>query len=371
MTKQFTAIAILQLLQKGQLSLNDRLSKFYPDLYTNDHGITISHLLSHTSGIKDYITIPEVRAFATQKTKPRDIIALIAKAPLDFEPGTDYTYSNSGYFILGDIIEQVTKISYKEYLAKNILQPLQMTNTSYEDPSEIITNRASGYYRRPTGFINAPFVDMSVIYSAGALLTTVEDMVKWDESLYKHTLVDEKYIKMAFAPQRLINGDYTDYGYGFRFAKVNGVNSIEHGGGVFGFQCYGIRIESAHTYVLVMSNFEGKNKYDVASAQIAAIAIGKPYEQNKAFTVSDKALKEYPGYFAGKDKIERNIILKNDSLFYVADKVPTYLIPADKDVFRLAGTLDDQLSFTRINKKITAIYIKPRRAVGVTALKRF
>ena len=366
MTKQFTAIAILMLVQKGQLSLDDRLSKFYPEQFKDDHGITIRHLLGHTSGIKDYITIPEVRAYATRKIKPQDIIAIIAQSPLDFEPGTDYTYSNSGYFILGGILEQITGVPYTEFITKNILEPLKMQHTSYEDPAQIIANRASGYYRRAEGFINAPYIDMSVIFSAGALLTTPEDMVKWDESLYLHSLVNAQYIKMALEPQQLHNGDHTDYGFGFRMAKVNGVNSIEHGGGIFGFQCYGIRIESAHVYVLVMTNFEGKNKYDVACAQAAAIAIGKPYSQNKYLTISKAELAGYTGKFTGKDKLMRRTFVKNDSLFYQDDKVITQLIPMSRDTFKMDGTFDDRITFIRENNKITALYVKPRRQMGIT-----
>jgi len=365
MTKQFTAIAILMLVQKGQLSLDDRLSKFYPEQFKDDHGITIRHLLGHTSGIKDYITIPEVRAYATRKIKPQEIIAIIAQSPLDFEPGTDYTYSNSGYFILGGILEQITGVSYPEFITKNILQPLKMQHTSYEDPAQIIADRASGYYRRAEGFINAPYIDMSVIFSAGALLTNPEDMVKWDESLYLHLLVNAQYIKMALEPQQLHNGDHTDYGFGFRMVKVNGVNSIEHGGGIFGFQCYGIRVESAHVYVLVMTNFEGKNKYDVACAQATAIAIGKSYSQNKYLTMSKAELAGYTGKFTGKDKLMRLTFLKNDSLFYQDDKVITQLIPMSRDTFKMNGTFDDRITFFRKNKKITAIGVKPRRQMGI------
>jgi CubicO group peptidase (beta-lactamase class C family) len=365
MTKQFTAIAILMLVQKGQLSLDDRLSKFYQEQFKDDHGITIRHLLGHTSGIKDYITIPEVRAYATRKIKPQDIIAIIAQSPLDFEPGTDYTYSNSGYFILGGILEQITGVPYPEFITKNILQPLKMQHTSYEDPAQIIADRASGYYRRAEGFINAPYIDMSVIFSAGALLTNPEDMVKWDESLYLHSLVNAQYIKMAMEPQQLHNGDHTDYGFGFRMAKVNGVNSIEHGGGIFGFQCYGIRVESAHVYVLVMTNFEGKNKYDVACAQAAAIAIGKSYSQNKYLTMSKAELADYTGRFTGKDRLIRSIFVKKDSLFYQDDKVITQLIPMSRDTFKMDGTFDDRITFFRKNKKITAIEVKPRRQIGI------
>ena len=366
MTKQFTAIAILMLVQKGQLSLEDRLNKFYPEQFKDDHGITIRHLLGHTSGIKDYITIPEVRAYATRKIKPQEIIAIIAQSPLDFEPGSNYTYSNSGYFILGGILEQITGASYQEFITKNILEPLKMQHTSYEDPAQIIADRASGYYRRAEGFINAPYIDMSVIFSAGALLTTPEDMVKWDESLYLHSLVNAPYIKMALEPRQLNNGEYTDYGFGFRVAKVNGVNSIEHGGGIFGFQCYGIRIESAHVYVLVMTNFEGKNKYDIACAQAAAIAIGKPYSQNKYVKLSKAELAGYAGKFNGKDKLIRHTFVKNDILFYQEDKVITQLIPMSRDTFKMDGTFDDQVTFLRENNKITALYVKPRRQMGIT-----
>lgn len=366
MTKQFTAIAILMLVQKGQLSLDDRLSKFYPEQFKNDHGITIRHLLSHTSGIKDYITISEVRDYATRKIKPQNVINIIAKSPLDFEPGTDYTYSNSGYFILGGILEQVTGVSYQEFITKNILAPLKMQHTSYEDPAQIIAGRASGYYRRGESFINAPYIDMSVIFSAGALLTTPEDMVKWDESLYLHSLVNASYIKMALEPRQLNNGDHTDYGFGFRMAKVNGINSIEHGGGIFGFQCYGIRVASAHVYVLVMTNFEGKNKYDIACAQAAAIAIGKPYSQNKYITISKADLARYTGKFVSKDKLIRSIFVKNDSLFYQDGKAVSPLIPIARDTFKMDGTFDDRITFLRENNQITALDIKPRRQIGIT-----
>jgi len=208
-TKQFTAVAILQLVEQGKISLTDSLQHFINGFPPKGHRITIENLLTQTSGITDYLNLetnlpnPFRIDFSTKA-----IIDSLKSLPLEFVPNTKFAYSNSNYFLLGYIIEQVTGKSYQDYLKENLFIPLGMANTYYESPGEIISNRVSGYEKKDNTYRNSDFISMSLFYSAGALMANVEDLFRWNEALKSNKLIKKETLGKAFTPFKLRTVDF-------------------------------------------------------------------------------------------------------------------------------------------------------------------
>src|SRR6185369_11378886 len=179
-TKQFTAMLILQLVSENKLKLDVPISTYLPD-YPKKNGniITIHHLLTHTSGIPDFTSFPNFREMMRDPYRPEEIVSLFADSVLEFTPGEKFQYSNSGYILLGYLIEKITGKSYEQVLQNKILTPLKMNNTGYDHNSTVIKNKASGYNKLGNTFQNANYVDMSIPFSAGAIYSTVEDLYLW------------------------------------------------------------------------------------------------------------------------------------------------------------------------------------------------
>ena len=211
-TKQFTAALILQLVEEGKIKLDGKITDYLPD-YRKDTGdkVTIHHLLNQTSGIPDYSARPN---FSNEISRMRygvaDFVKKFASDDLEFEPGSKYRYSNSGYHILGAIVEQVTGKTYETNLQERILKPLGMTNSGYANNSTLLEKHADSYEKTPTGYLNASYIDMSIPYAAGSMYSTVEDLYLWDQALYKDRILSADSKKLMFTP------GLGDYGYGIR-----------------------------------------------------------------------------------------------------------------------------------------------------------
>ena len=271
-TKQFTAVAILQLMEQGKLSLQDDITKFIPDYPTHGHKITIEHLLTHTSGIKSYTGMKDFGDIMRKDMKPEELINHFKNQPMDFAPGTKWMYNNSGYFLLGYIIEKVSGKTYPQYLEEVIFKPLGMTNSYYGSDSKIIKNRASAYGKNDKGFENAEPLSMTLPYSAGSIQSTVEDLFKWHQAVHAYKLVKKESLDKAFIPYKLSDGKATTYGYGWSLGNVQESPSIEHGGGINGFLTMGIYLPKEDVFVAVFSNC-GCNSPDEVSSKIAALTI--------------------------------------------------------------------------------------------------
>lgn len=196
-TKQFTAVAIMQLFEKGQLNLDDTLDKYIPD-YPKGDKVTIHHLLTHTSGIFNYTNIEgPIENTIRKKHSLETLINEFKYAPYDFEPGEKYSYSNSGYVLLGYIIKKVSNKSYEEYLQENVFNKLLMVDTGYDDYYKIIKNRASGYDLKgeEKRMVNCEFIDMSIPHAAGALYSTVEELYIWNKALIGGKIISEELLK--------------------------------------------------------------------------------------------------------------------------------------------------------------------------------
>src|SRR5580700_2751462 len=203
-TKQFTAVAILQLVEQGKISLQDSLQKFIPDFPSKGHKITIENLLTHTSGIKDYMQIDYPNSNMERLDyKPKQLIDSFKNFALEFEPGTKFSYSNSGYYLLGYIIEKVSGKRYQSYIEDNLLKPLGLTHSYFDSTGIIIPNRVNGYRKDDTVFKNADYWSPTIEYSAGGLISNVDDLFKWHQGLYTYKILKKESLQKAFTSYQL------------------------------------------------------------------------------------------------------------------------------------------------------------------------
>lgn len=275
-TKQFTSMLVMQLVEKGKIKLDGKLSD-YLTYYRKDNGdkITVHHLLTHTAGIPNYTND---RAFMetqlNNKFTPKELIEKYCSGNLEFDPGTNWNYSNSGYIILGAIIEEVTGKKYEDVLKESILIPLEMNNTGYEHNEIKMTNQAIGYDNRPDGVIVSKFIDMTIPFAAGAMYSTVEDLYKWDRTLYTDKLISNELKEKMFTPF------LKNYAYGWGIAKAN-ANGVEktiytHSGGINGFNANIARFVSDNSAIIILSNFYNAQSQKISN-EISKILYGIPY----------------------------------------------------------------------------------------------
>jgi CubicO group peptidase (beta-lactamase class C family) len=275
-TKQFTAMAVMQLEERGKLSVSDSLSKFIPD-YPDGNKITIHQLLTHTSGIPDYINDDETFESIARLYHPiEEVIGRFKNKPLEFAPGTRYDYSNSGYVLLSYIIQKVSGKAYEDFLEENIFKQLNMKNTGYDDTKPIIRDRASGYMISSGMLINADFFDRSNLQGADGLYSTVEDLYTWDRALYTEKLVSKKTLERIFTPYPPAD----KYGYGW---TINS-NEISHYGLMDGFFTCIYRNKSNQTAVIILSNVQ-QSPIRTICRDINSILDGQEYKLPEGLTM--------------------------------------------------------------------------------------
>ena len=263
-TKQFTAMLILQLVADGKLDLQKPITTYLPD-YPEKSGaiITTHHLLTHTSGIPNYTSFPGFFAEESRNPyTPSEFLDQFQDMDLDFTPGDHFSYSNSGYFLLGVIVEKLTGKTYEEMLQANIFKPLGMSNSGYDNHKDILKERATGYGKSGNSFVNSNFLDMSIPYAAGSLYSTVEDLYTWDQALYTNTLVSEEMMTAYFTPYVSAwgNAQY-GYGWGIGYEPIGNTDDtiavMSHGGGINGFNTIISRATSDKSLVVLLNNTGG------------------------------------------------------------------------------------------------------------------
>ena len=273
-TKQFTAMAILILQERGKLHVQDALCQYTANCPRAWHAITLYELLIHTSGIPDYTNFADFVATWNQPTTPIALIARFKDRPLDFPPGKKWSYSNSGYILLGYIIERVSGESYAAFLQQNIFGPLKMNHTGYDDSHPHLPEHATGYY---ASYIRPEFYDMSVFYAAGALYSNVQDLYTWDLALTHHTLVSQQSLDAMFAPHipcplhGCALASDLGYGYGWFIAREPRGRLIYHLGRVDGYFSFNGFYPTSNIYIVILSNLEGTNVLKIATT-LAAMA---------------------------------------------------------------------------------------------------
>jgi CubicO group peptidase (beta-lactamase class C family) len=236
-TKQFTSAAIMRLVEQGKLSLDDTLQKFFPSFPAQGNRVTVRHLLNHTSGIKSYTSLgPKWARVMRLDLAPDSVVALFANEPYDFKPGDAYRYNNSGYFLLGMIIEKLSGKTYAQHLQDELFTPLGLKSTVYCDQAPLIKHRAQGYATRPGGgFINAEPLSMTQPYAAGSLCSTVNDLVVWTQALAGGKVVSPASYTLMTTPGLLNDGKPLTYGFGLGTGMLGGHRQVSHNGGINGF----------------------------------------------------------------------------------------------------------------------------------------
>ncbi len=316
-TKQFTAVAVLMLVQEGKVSLADDLTKYLPDYPTGGRKITVAQLLNHTSGIKSYTSMADFfQLMRTDKTLT-ELIDHFKNEPFDFEPGERWLYNNSAYILAGAVIEQASGMTYADFIEKRIFQPLGMTDSYYDVSDRIIPRRIRGYDggEAEGSYANMPYLSMTLPHAAGSLMSTVADLGKWDEALYTEKLVKKDLLKLAWTRNKLNNGTLTHYGFGWGMNEVDGHQFVYHSGGINGFVTNGIRVPDAHLYVIGLSNNGTKSPADV-TYDIARTVLGLPTGKPKPIELSAKQLAEYVGvYELDSPDNWRHITLEGNQLY--------------------------------------------------------
>lgn len=313
-TKQFTAVSTLMLQEEGKLDLQDPITKFIPDYPTNGKTITVHHLLNHTSGIKSYTDMPTFMSDARKDMTVDELIAVFKDEPMDFDPGEKFHYNNSGYILLGKIIEVVTGQSYEDFVEKNIFEKLGMSNSRYGSKKELIKNRARGYQPQGNGYRNADYLSMSLPYAAGSLMSTVDDMLKWQNALREYKLIKKTSFEKAINGSKLNSGEDIAYGYGLSKGEVRDAKGYAHSGGIFGYSTNGIYLIEEDVYVIALSNCSCKSVGEITE-KVAALTIGKPFPNYKdAITLSEDKLKQWVGAYEFEDGAIRHIAFKDGIL---------------------------------------------------------
>jgi CubicO group peptidase (beta-lactamase class C family) len=277
---------ILQLVEDGKLSLEGKLSDALP-YYREDTGkkVTVHHLLTHTSGIPSYTNLPNFgREFSRNPYAVEEFVKKFCSGDLEFEPGAKFSYNNSGYFLLGAVIEKVTGKPYEKVLEEKIFKPLGMKNSGYDHHATIMPNRAAGYESSLEGYANAPYLDMSLPYAAGSLYSTVEDLYIWDQALYTDRLLSAKMKELLFKPH--VQRPAGAYGYGWAVGKKKlpqskrEVSFVGHGGGINGFNTLIERYVDDKHLIVLLNNTGGTNLGEM-NAAIGQILYGEPYDPPK------------------------------------------------------------------------------------------
>lgn len=314
-TKQFTAVAILMLEEQGKLKVDDDITKYIPDYPTLGKKISIHQLLNHSSGIKSYTGMPNFMANARTDMTPKVLIDVFKNEAMDFEPGEKFLYNNSGYILLGYIIEIASGQTYADFIEENIFQKLGMNSSSYGSMRDIVPNRASGYSKTENGYRNADYLSLTLPYAAGSIMSTTEDLLKWQNALNNHSLIKKSSYEKAIHGSTLNSGEHIQYGYGLVEANINGSPSIQHGGGIFGYTTMGIYLPDEKIFVSGLTNCDCKN-ISAATTAIAAMAIGKPFPDKKdAIMLSENELKKWVGAYQYDENVIRYITYENGQLF--------------------------------------------------------
>ncbi len=299
-TKQFTAAAILRLAEAGKLALADPITKLVPDLPAGYQAITLTHLLTHTSGVPSYTDFPEWRPRWREDMSLETLIGLFRGKPLDFVPGQSWKYSNSGYILLGAAIEKASGKSYEDYVEQELFAPLGMTATRYGHQEEVVAGRAAGYVKGPTGWSNAPYLSLTQPYAAGSLLSTVDDLARWSDALEAGEAVSASSRDLMFTPVVLAGGENdgssTRYGLGNGLGSVGGYPTHEHGGGIHGFVCALMRVPDADLSIVVLSNNPTVHPVRLAR-RIAEHALLGPPPPAPAVVLDAAALDAYVGTY--------------------------------------------------------------------------
>jgi CubicO group peptidase (beta-lactamase class C family) len=362
MTKQFTAVATLMLADEGKLALSDDITRFFPDYPMRGHHITVEHLLTHTSGIRSYTSIPGYVAGMRRDLTVTELVASFRDQPMDFAPGERWSYDNSGYALLGAIIEKVSGMTYADFLRTRIFEPLGMRSTRYETEDALIPGRVEGYEREQDGSLRrASYLSMTQPYAAGSLVSNVDDLLLWNQAVAAGRMLKPETWRRAFAAHPVASGLSSGYGYGWFIGRADGRPTIEHSGDINGFSTNGLWIPGDRLLVIVLANHERGPSGDptAISLRIASRVLG-PAPAPAAVTVTPAALDAFVGVYR-IDNVERRIVTREgETLYTQRGRRPRQALRAiAADEFVIAPA-DLRVRFVRRGGAVTGLMMRPR-----------
>ena len=341
-TKQFTAAAILLLEERGKLKVEEPVKKYLPDAPAAWDKITVFHVLTHTSGIPSFTNFPDYASLRPFSTTAEKLVAHFRDRALEFEPGEKYNYSNSGYVLLGHLIEKISGESYEAFLQKNIFTPLGMKDSGYDSNSAVIARRAAGYSPGPNGPVNAGFIDMSVPHGAGALYSTTEDLLQWEQGLFGGKLLSAASLTKMTAPFK------GNYAFGLQVNTVNGRKVFDHGGGIEGFNTYLAYYPEAKVTVAVLGNLNGQAPSQIAT-RVAALAHGETVtlqSERKEITLDPKGMSRYVGAYQMGPGTNMVITMDGNRLSSKLGNQNPVPVFAESETMFFAKVVDAQLEFS-------------------------
>jgi CubicO group peptidase (beta-lactamase class C family) len=346
-TKQFTAASILLLEERGKLKVEDPVKKYMPDAPAAWDKITIFHLLTHTSGIPSFTGFPDYASLEPFPTTPEKLVARFRDKPLEFEPGEKWNYSNSGYVLLGYLIEKVSGESYETFLQENIFTPLGMKDSGYDSNSAVIARRASGYTKQPDGtIVNTAFIHMSVPFSAGSLYSTTEDLLRWEQGLFGGKVLSAASLQKMTTPFK------SDYAFGLQVRTVNGHRRIDHNGGIEGFNTALAYYPDDKITVVVLANLNG-NAPDALMPLLGGVALGENVTlttERKEIKLPSSVLSQYVGAYALAPGVNMTMTLNGDQLMTQLSGQPKFpVFPEAENMFFLK-VVDAQIEFGKDDK---------------------
>lgn len=353
-TKQFTAACILLLEERGKLKVDDPVKKYMPDAPAAWDKITIFHLLTHTSGIPSFTGFPDYSSTEAVKTTPEKLVERFRDKPLEFQPGEKWNYSNSGYVLLGYLIEKISGQKYSDFVQQNIFDPLQMKDSGYDSNTAIIPHRAEGYTAKPKGLEHAGYIDMSIPFSAGALYSTTEDLLRWEQGLFGGKILSTASL------QKMTTAFKHDYAFGLGVRDDKGHKVIEHGGGIEGFNTQLSYYPDDKLVIAVLGNLNG-GAPGAITAKLASVAHGEKVvlaSERKEVKVSPNILATYVGTYELAPNFQMAITLEGDQLVSQAtgqSKVPIF--PESETMF-FPKVVDAELEFVKNDKgEVTAMVL--------------
>ncbi len=331
-TKQFTAMAIMILAEQGKLRVHDPLLPHLPYSPEAWKEITIHHLLNHTAGLANLTSFPGIfETTARQPQTVREVVEIFREKPLEFRPGSQYRYSNSGYILLGDIIERTSGVSYETFLQEQIFTPLEMADSGYDRFEAVLPHRASGYTRQAGEWAGVAYLDMGFPYAAGALYSTVEDLYRWDQALLAQRLISEQ----AHARMTMIAPLLAPYGYGVGMGWQHNRKTVEHAGGINGFRANLVRFPDEPACVIALCNSETSAFIDVTKA-LGAILFGEKVEMPEVKTpakVAAAVLASYVGLYELMPHVTLQVEGKEGCLLVTSGTARSRFLPDSDTVF--------------------------------------
>jgi len=345
-TKQFTAACILLLEERGKLKVEDPVKKYMPDAPAAWDKVTIFHLLTHTSGIPSFTGFPDYHSTEATPTTPEQLVARFRDKPLEFQPGEKWNYSNSGYVLLGYLIEKITQQSYSQFVQENIFNPLGMKDSGYDSNTAVILHRASGYSPGDKGISNAGYIDMSIPLSAGGLYSTTEDLLRWEQGLMGGKLLSAASLQKMTTPFK------SDYAFGLVVHTANGHKVIEHNGGIEGFNTALAYYPEDKLTVVVLANLNGGAPESIAS-NLAALARGEKVvlpSERKEIAVSPAILEKYVGTYELMPNFDIVVTLEGSQLMSQATGQSKFPMFAESETKFFLKVVDAEVEFFKNDK---------------------